>query len=172
MRCRIIKWLFAVSFLSLFLPAASFASTICGPDAVDPDGDGWGWENGASCKVGQQVGPGDDFDTAGLVQLDTSISGSLLIGGYGTYARLDASDGRELWRVDINADYVYEDDLVVGDQSFVMHENDVVRSHSLSDGSERWRYDVEGYASIRTMRMTSDGQVVVITDESVLTFPE
>ena len=98
--------------------------------------------------------------------------GSLLIGSYGLFTRLDGNNGQELWSVNIDADYVYDDDLVVSNQSFVLHESDVVRSHSLADGSERWRYDVQGTASVRAMNITSDGKVVVATDESVLIFQE
>jgi hypothetical protein len=31
--------------------SVSLAVEVCGANAVDPDNDGWGWENGASCRV-------------------------------------------------------------------------------------------------------------------------
>ncbi len=51
---------------------------VCANTDSDPDGDGWGWENGESCKV-NSVGyqPGSDFNSAGLVPLDTQINGRL-----------------------------------------------------------------------------------------------
>lgn len=104
-----VKRLFcAVLFIAL--SNSVYAANICGPDAVDPDddgwgwengqscrinaveppahtrctnpdsdpdGDGWGWENGASCKVDAGPGgPGTDFDNAGRVQLNSSITGT------------------------------------------------------------------------------------------------
>ena len=36
----------------------AFANPICQSSASDPDGDGWGWENGASCIVDSSSGGG------------------------------------------------------------------------------------------------------------------
>ncbi|OED37251.1 hypothetical protein AB833_24155 [Chromatiales bacterium (ex Bugula neritina AB1)] len=40
-------------FLSIIFGGSSYAAELCSPDAIDPDGDGWGWENGKSCKIGE-----------------------------------------------------------------------------------------------------------------------
>lgn len=44
------KWLGFV--LVMFLAGGkSVAAPVCGPNVIDPDGDGWGWENDSSCRV-------------------------------------------------------------------------------------------------------------------------
>ena len=50
----------------------------CGPSAIDPDGDGWGWENNQSCRVvgGGTTGSG----TTGGGGKSTSITGRISMG--------------------------------------------------------------------------------------------
>ncbi|MEM7256053.1 MAG: carbohydrate-binding domain-containing protein [Pseudomonadota bacterium] len=46
------KWLFAILLCVAAVGGNAMAAVpVCSSDAVDPDGDGWGWENNASCRV-------------------------------------------------------------------------------------------------------------------------
>ena len=43
---------FLVSTVLLLVAVPSaYAAQVCGPGTVDPDRDGWGWEDGQSCRV-------------------------------------------------------------------------------------------------------------------------
>lgn len=94
------KIIFVLWFLGSICSSA-YGAEHCGPGAIDPDNDGWGWENGASCVVvpvctaaaidpdfdgwgwennatclvsGSTLTPGTSVETAADLPLDTSIT--------------------------------------------------------------------------------------------------
>lgn len=54
---------------ALFMSANVFANPVCqNPGVSDPDGDGWGWENGASCRVVDNTGGNAAVSTESDIQ--------------------------------------------------------------------------------------------------------
>ena len=82
----------------------------CTENAIDPDNDGWGWENEASCKVGNVKGDGDSNNPS-----DRGVDNLPIVGGLPTYGTGRTCGryghlGRGRGRVCCTGDFFYDDD--------------------------------------------------------------
>lgn len=104
-----------------------------------------------------------------IQHIKTTPDGSLVVSTYETLSLLDFQ-GQLVWSVDNQNNY--SSNIAIGSQSVILENNGALLSYNLTDGAQRWRYDLPDDAFIDNITVNSEGLIVASLGHQILMFEE